>query len=112
MGTVDGTFRPRTIHRVPVEKRWVDNLSFVSGLPWKLNKDHDGDADVFVDENPPDPSVQPSTCRLPPTMVEEPVTTVRQLYVKATDVDPSSGGLGERAAVGEGSKQAVAVSIP
>ena len=94
VGTADGTFRPRTIHRVPVEKRWIDNLTFVSGLPWRLNKDHNGDAEVFLDENPPDPSLQPATCRLPPTMVEEPVTTVRQFYVKATDVDPSSGGLG------------------
>ena len=95
VGTSEGTIRPRTVHRVPVEKRWIDNLKFVSGLPWKLNKDHDGDSEVFLNMDPPEPSMQPKTSPLPPTMMEEPVhAPARRFYVTARDVDPASGGLG------------------
>ena len=95
VGTAEGTFRPRAVHRVPVEKRWIDNLKFVSGLPWKLTKDHDGDAEVFLYTDPPEPSRKPRTSPLPPTMMEEPVTApVRRFYVRARGVDPACGGLG------------------
>ena len=47
----EAIFRPRTIHRVPAEERWVGNLSFDTRLPWKLNEDHDGDSEVILDEN-------------------------------------------------------------
>ena len=95
VGTAEGVFRPRTVHRVPVEKRWADNLKLVSGLPWKLNEDHDGDAEVFLNADPPEPSTQPRTSPLPPTMMQEPMNApVRSFYVRAKDVDPMSGGLG------------------
>ena len=94
VGTAEGVYRPRTIHRVPAEGRWQGNLDLASGLPWKLNKDHDGDAEVFLDASPPEPSLQPTTSPIPPTMAEEPMTSVRKFYVKTKDVDPASGGLG------------------
>ena len=31
--TAEGIMRPRTVHRVPKENRWADNLEFVTGLP-------------------------------------------------------------------------------
>ena len=37
VGSKEGVFRPRTVARVPIEKRWIDNLSFVTALPWKHN---------------------------------------------------------------------------
>ena len=54
--TPDGMCRPRTVHRRPEEKRWEDVRSFVVGLPWKLSKANDGDADVLLDETPQEPS--------------------------------------------------------
>ena len=30
VGAKEGVFRPRTVQKVPVEKRWVDNLSLVT----------------------------------------------------------------------------------
>ena len=33
VGTKEGVFRSRTVARLPVEKRWQDNLSFDTGLP-------------------------------------------------------------------------------
>ena len=30
VGAKEGVFRPRTVRRVPVEKGWADNLSFVT----------------------------------------------------------------------------------
>ena len=37
VGAKEGVFLPRTVRKVPVEKRWADNLSFVIGVPWKHN---------------------------------------------------------------------------
>lgn len=94
VGTPDGICRPRTIHRRPVEKRWEDVLSLVAGQPWKLSKAHDGDAEVFLGETPPEPSSSPAVSPLPPIITEEPIGKVRNFYVYSGDVDPAAGGFG------------------
>ena len=94
VGTFAGICRPRTIHRRPEEKGWEEVLSAVVGLPWKLSKDHDGDAEVFLDENPSEPSTSPTVSPLPPIITEEPITKIRNFYVYSVDVDPAVGGFG------------------
>ena len=95
VGTMEGIVRPRAIHRRPIEERWKSNLEFVTGLPWRLRKEDDGDVEVFLDENAPEPSLEPLGSPLPPIMLEEPVVKqVRSFYVKKTDVDPSKNGIG------------------
>ena len=74
-----------------MEKRWENNLSFVTCPPWNSNKEHDGDAEVFLDEKPLERSFQPSVSPLPPTTMEEPVSKVRSFYVKPKNVDPATG---------------------
>ena len=91
VGTPDGVCRPRSIHRRPQERRWGDVLSCIVGLPWKLSKDHDGDKEVFLDEDPGDPSPSPTVSPLPPIIMEEPVEKIRNFYVTSKDVDPSRG---------------------
>ena len=86
--------RPRTLHRRPEEKKWEDVLGFVVGLPWKLSKAHDGDAEVFLDETPPEPSSSSAVSPLPPIITEETITKIRNFYVYSGDVDPAAGGLG------------------
>ena len=90
VGTPDGICRPRSIHRRPQEKRWEDVLSCIVGMPWKLSKDDDGDKEVFLDENLAEPSPSPTVSPLPPIIMEEPVERIRNFYVTAKDVDPSS----------------------
>ncbi len=85
--------RPRTLHRRPEEKRWEDVLSFVVGLPWKLSKAHDGDAEA-LDENPQLPSSDPEVSPLPPIVTEEPIKKIRGFHVYPRDVDPSLQGFG------------------
>ena len=92
MGGKDGTFRPRTVHRVPEEKRWQDHLPYVTGLPCKINKDHDEAEEVLLDATPPAPSMEPTTSPLPRTMARDP--TVRRYYVKTSSVYPKEGGMG------------------
>ena len=75
------------------EKRWEDVLSFVVGLPWKLGKAHDGDAEVFLDETLQEPSSDPEVPPLP-MVTEEPVRKVRSFYVYPKDVDPALKGFG------------------
>ena len=94
VGTPDGICRPRSIHRRPQEKRWEDVLSCIVGMPWKLSKDHDGDKEVFLDENPEGPSSPPAVSPLPPIIMEEPVEKIRNFYVTAKDVDPRHSGVG------------------
>ena len=94
MGSKEGVFRPRTIARVPAETRWVDNLSFVTGLPWKHNVNHEVGEEVMLDTNAPEPSYTPVCSPLPPRMLEEPMKDVRGFYVKIPDLDPASGGRG------------------
>ena len=80
--------RPRTVHRVPQEKRWKDKLEFVIGLPWKINKDHEPGEEVFLDIVPPAPSPHPMTPMLPPTVFGDP--HVRRIHVKKeADLDPA-----------------------
>ena len=87
-------FRPRTIARVPAETRWVDNLSFVIGLPWKHNVNHEVGEEVMLDTDAPEPSYTPMCSPLPPRMLEEPMRDLRGFYVKTPDLDPASGGIG------------------
>ena len=94
VGTPEGVCRPRSIHRRPQERRWEDVLSCVVGLPWKLSKDHDGDKEVFLDENPEGASSSPTVSPLPPIIMEEPIEKVRNFYVTAKDVDPKFNGFG------------------
>ena len=63
-------------------------------MPLKLSKDHDGDAEVFLDENPAEPSSSPTVSPLPPIITEEPIERIRNFYVTQKDVDPESGGFG------------------
>ena len=95
VGAKEGVFRPRTVRRVPVEKRWEDNLSFVTGVPWKHNANHEAGEEVMLDAEPPVPSLKPVCSPLPPRILEEPcLKDVRQFYVKKPDVDPARGGIG------------------
>ena len=66
VGTKEGVFRPRTVARLPVEKRWRDNLAFITGLPWKHNLKHEAGEEVILDLGSPGPSMTPSTTQLPP----------------------------------------------
>ena len=66
VGAKEGVFRPRTVRRVPVEKRWEDNLSFVTGVPWKHNTKHEAGEEVMLDAEPPVPSLKPVCSPLPP----------------------------------------------
>ena len=63
-------------------------------MPWKLSKDHDGDAEVFLDENPAEPSSSPTVSLLPPIVTEDPIERARTFAVTSKDVDPASGGFG------------------
>ena len=78
-----------------MEKRWVDNLSFVTGVPWKHNSKHEAGEEVMLDVVPPPPSSTPVSSPLPPRTLEEPCgENVRQFYVTRPDVDPAGGGIG------------------
>ena len=63
-------------------------------MPWKLSKDHDGDKEVFLDENPAEPYSSPAVSPLPPIVTEEPIEKIRKFYVVSSDVDPNRGGFG------------------
>ena len=41
VGSKEGVFRPRTVRKVPLQQRWVDNLSLISPVPWKHNSRHE-----------------------------------------------------------------------
>ena len=94
MGSKEGVFRPRTIARVLAETRWVENLSFVTGLPWEHNVNNEVRGEVMLDTYAPEPSYTPVCSPLPPRMLEEPLKDVRGLYVKIPDLDPAAGGIG------------------
>ena len=94
VGTSDGICRLRSIHRRPEERRSEDVLSFVVVMPWKLSTDHDGDKEVFLDENPVEPLSSPTVSPLPPIITEEPIEKIRKFYVVSSDVDPNQGGFG------------------
>ena len=72
VGSPSGVFRPRTVRRVPLEQRWVDNLSMVCCLPWKHNSRHEAGEEVLLSEEPPVPSATPETTQLPPRSAEDP----------------------------------------
>ena len=59
VGSKEGVFRPRTIARVPAETRWVENQSFVTGLPWKHNVNHEVGEEAMLDTYAPEPSFTP-----------------------------------------------------
>ena len=97
IGAKEGVFRPRTVKRVPVEKRWGDNASFVTGTPWKQNSQHEVGEEVMLDVlgEAPTPSPTPVSSPLPPRTLGEPsVRNVRQFYVHKSDLDPKGGGIG------------------
>ena len=95
VGSTLGVFRPRTVRKVPLEKRWVDNLSMISCLPWKHNSRHEAGDEVLLSEEPPTPSMTPEVTPLPPRSPEDPrPKDVRQFYVKSYDLDPADGGIG------------------
>ena len=95
VGSPTGVFRPRTVRRVPLEQRWVENLSMICCLPWKHNSRHEAGEEVLLSEDPPVPSATPVTTQLPPRSAEDPkLKSVRSFYVKPYDLDPSDGGIG------------------
>ena len=95
VGSPQGVFRPRTVRRVPLEQRWVDNLSMISCLPWKHNSRHEAGDEVLLSEEPPTPSMTPEVTQLPPRSPDDPkLRDVRQFYVKPYDLDPADSGIG------------------
>ena len=92
VGSEEGIFRPRTVHRVLLEKLWQENLSFVTGLLWKHNAQHEEGDEVLLDAQPPAPSDGPAATPLPPASAADP--EVRKFHVKTKDLDPASGGIG------------------
>ena len=94
-GSTSGVYRPRTVRRVPLEQRWVDNLSMISCLPWNHNSRHEAGEEVLLSEEPPVPSMTPEVTAQPPRSQEEPnLPDVRQIYVKPYGLDPVDGGIG------------------
>ena len=72
----------------------MDNLSLVTGVPWKHNTHHEAGEEVLLDAEPPVPSSTPVSSPLPPRTLEEPyLKDIRQFYVKKPDLDPSGGGI-------------------
>ena len=69
-GSADGVFRPRTVYRLPAEERWNDNLSMVTGSPWKHNAEHEVGEGVMLDAYAPEPSSNPVGLPLPPRTLE------------------------------------------
>ena len=59
VGSTLGVFRPRTVRRIPLEQRWIDNLSMINCLPWKHNSRHEAGDEVLLAEEPPTPSPTP-----------------------------------------------------
>ena len=94
VGSAEGVFRPRTVYRVPAEERWIDNLSLVTGLPWKHNAEHEVGEEVMLDTYAPEPSSTPVGSPLPPRTLEESMKVVKRFYVKTGNLDPSGGGIG------------------
>ena len=82
VGSPSGVYRPRTVRRVPLEQRWVDNLSMISWLPWKHNSRHEAGEEVLLSEEPPAPSMTPEVTAEPPRSQEDPkLRDVRQFSV-------------------------------
>ena len=94
VGSAEGVFRLRTVYRVPTEERWADNLSLLTGLPWKHNAKHEVGEEVMLDAYCPEPSSNPVGSLLPPRTMEEPMKVVKRFYVKTRGLDPSGGGIG------------------
>ena len=72
----------------------MDNLSFVTGLPWKHNVSHEVGEEVMLDTEPAEPPPTPVCSPLPPRMLNEPIKDLRGFYVKIPDLDPAAGGIG------------------
>ena len=82
VGSTLGVFRPRTVRRIPLEQRWIDNLSMINCLPWKHNSRHEAGDEVLLAEEPPTPSSTPEVTPLPPRSPEDPtLKNVRQFHV-------------------------------
>ena len=95
VGSPSGVYRPRTVRRVPLEQRWVDNLSMISCVPWKHNSRHEAGEEVLLSEEPPVPSMTSEVTAQPPRSSEDvKLRGVRQFYVKPYDLDPEDGGIG------------------
>ena len=65
VGSKEGVFRPRTIHRVPLESIWKDNFSLVIELPWNRNDKHEIGEEVILDIPALEPSLRPAGAPLP-----------------------------------------------
>ena len=81
VGSAGWVFRPRTVYRVPSEKRCSDNLSLVTGLPWKHNAEHEEGEEVMLDTYMPEPSPTPAGSPLPPVTPEEALKKANKFYV-------------------------------
>ena len=79
---------------MPLEKRWNDNLSLVTGLPWKHNAEHEVGEEVMLDAYVPEPSPTPVGSPLPPVTLGETTKPAKKFYVKSKDLDPAAGGIG------------------
>ena len=94
VGSAEGVFRPRTVYRAPLENRWKDNLSLVTGLPWKHNAEHEVGEEVMLDAYIPEPSPTPVGSPLPPVTLEETTRVPKKFYVKQWGLDPAANGIG------------------
>jgi hypothetical protein len=95
VGSKECIFRPRTVRRVPLAERWVDNLAFALYLQWKHNSRQEAGDQVLLAEEPPTPSLVPESTPLPPRSSDDPsMKDVRQFYVKPRDLDPAGNGIG------------------
>ena len=82
------------MYRVPLEKRWVEDLSLVTGLPWKHNAEHEVGEEVMLDAYMPEPSPALVVSPLPPVTLEESLKRAKKFYVKQKDLDPGGCGMG------------------
>ena len=94
VGSVEEVFHPRTFYRVPLESRWKDNLSLVTGLPWKHNAEHEVGGEVMLHAYMPEPSPTPVGSPLPPVTLEETTRVPNTFYVKQRVLDPATNGIG------------------
>ena len=79
---------------MPAEERWNNNLSLVTGLPWKHNAEHEVGEEVMLDAYASEASPTPVGSPLPPRTLVEATKPVKKFYVKTKDLDPAAGGIG------------------
>ena len=94
VGSAEGVLRPRTVYRVPLETRWKDNLSLVTGLPWKHNAEHEVGEEVMLDAYMPEHSPTPVGSPLPPVTLGGNDEGAEEVLCETKGLRPAANGIG------------------